>query len=240
MKKPAPRRAPVRRAPKGPGVASRVAGRLGAALAARPVPVFGTLAATVATGAVLANMLLMQPGPHPAPLFSTTPASEPTGSATGESEAPASLLVKDVQTALATRGFYSGPIDGYAGPSTSAAISDFERAEGLTVTGVASEKVLVRALLGPSATASVATTTATTRVPPPAPTHAIAANVDVKRIQQALADLGYGPLTVDGKAGGQTASAIRRFRLDHGLPVNGNIDDRLVATLAGIGGLSTN
>jgi peptidoglycan hydrolase-like protein with peptidoglycan-binding domain len=239
MKKPAPRRAPVRRAPKGPGVASRVAGRLGAALAARPVPVFGTLTAAVATGAVLANMLLMQPGPHPAPLFSATPASEPAGSATGESEAPASLLVKDVQTALATRGFYSGPIDGYAGPSTSAAVSDFERAEGLTVTGVASEKVLVRALLGPSASAAVTTTT-TARVPAPAPSHAIAANVDVKRIQQALADLGYGPLTVDGKAGGQTASAIRRFRLDHGLPVNGDIDDRLVATLAGIGGLSTN
>ncbi|MFM9860713.1 peptidoglycan-binding domain-containing protein [Pseudoxanthobacter sp. M-2] len=235
MKKPAPRRAPARKASKGPGVA----GRLGAALAARPVPVFGTLAATVATGAVLANMLLMQPGPHPAPLFSATPADAPAGAVTGQTEAPASLLVKDVQTALATRGFYSGPIDGYAGPSTAAAIRDFETAEGLAVTGVASEKVLVRALLGPSATASVTTTT-TTRVPPPAPSHSVAANVDVKRIQQALADLGYGPLTVDGKAGGQTASAIRRFRLDHGLPVNGDIDDRLVATLAGIGGLSTN
>ena len=236
MKKPAARRAPARKAPKGPGVASRVAGRLGAALAARPVPVFGTLTAAVATGAVLANMLLMQPGPHPAPLFSSSGTDAPARSAVGETEAPASLLVKDVQTALATRGFYSGPIDGYAGPSTAAAISDFERAEGLAVTGVASEKVLVRALLGPSASASVTTT----RVPPPAPTHSVAANVDVKRIQQALADLGYGPLTVDGKAGGQTASAIRRFRLDHGLPVNGDIDDRLVATLAGIGGLSTN
>ena len=239
MKKPAPRRAPVRRAPKGPGVAARVTGRLGAALAARPVPVFGTLAAAVATGAVLTNMLLMQPGPHPAPLFSTSSANEPVAAAAGGTDAPASLLVKDVQTALATRGFYSGPIDGYSGPSTAAAIRDFERAEGLDVTGVASEKVLVRALLGPSATAAVTTTT-TARVPPPAPTHAVAANVDVKRIQQALADLGYGPLTVDGKAGGQTASAIRRFRLDHGLPVNGDIDDRLVATLAGIGGLSSN
>ena len=235
MKKPAPRRAPARRAPKGPGVA----GRLGAALAARPVPGVGTRAATVATVAVLANMLLMQPGPHPAPLFSATPADVPAEGVTGASEAPASLLVKDVQTALAARGLYNGPIDGYAGPTTAAAVRDFERAEGLAITGVASEKVLVRALLGPSATASVTTTT-TTRVPPPAPTHSVAANVDVKRIQQALADLGYGPLTVDGKAGGQTASAIRRFRLDHGLPVNGDIDDRLVATLAGIGGLSTN
>lgn len=239
MKKPAPRRrTPVRRAPKGLGVATRV----GAALAARPVPVFGTLAATVATGAVLANMLLLQPGPHPAPLFSATPrpdapaeAAAPAGTA-----APASLLVKDVQAALSASGYYSGPIDGYAGPSTAAAIRDFERAEGLPVTGVATEGVLVRALLGPSATAS-ATPTTTTRVPAPAPAHGtVAANVDVKRIQKALADLGYGPLVVDGKAGGQTASAIRRFRLDHGLPVNGDIDDRLVATLAGIGGLSTN
>lgn len=239
MKKPAPRRrAPARRAPKGPGAVAR----FGAALAARPVPVFGTLTAVVATSAVLANMLLLQPGPHPAPLFSTTPRPdapvEPAG--TTEAGAPASLLVKDVQSALAAAGYYAGPIDGYAGPSTAAAIRDFERAEGLPVTGVATEGVLVRALLGPSATAA-ATSTTTTRVPAPAPAHGtVAANVDVKRIQKALADLGYGPLVVDGKAGGQTASAIRRFRLDHGLPVNGDIDDRLVATLAGIGGLSTN
>lgn len=233
------RRAPRRPAPKGPGIASR----FGAAIAARPMPVFGTLTAVAATGAVLANMLLLQPGPHPAPLFTGTPAGtagEPVAAAGGG--APASLLVKDVQSALATRGFYSGPIDGYAGPSTEAAIRDFERAEGLQPTGVASEKILVRALLGPSASASASSSvpTTSTRVPPPAPVHGVAEGVDVKRIQQALADLGYGPLTVDGKAGGQTASAIRRFRLDHGLPVTGDIDDRLVATLAGIGGLTMN
>lgn len=237
MKRAAPsRRAAPRRPPPKPGLAGRLLG----AVAKRPLPVLGTLFALGATGAIVANMTLLQPRPHPAPLFSgataETAMSQPADDAGG---APASLLVKDVQTALAARGLYAGPIDGYAGPSTAAAIRDFEAAEGLEPTGVASEKVLVRALLGPSASASVSTTTTTTRVPPAAPVH-VAAGVDVKRIQQALADLGYGPLTVDGKAGGQTASAIRRFRLDHGLPVNGDIDDRLVATLAGIGGLSTN
>jgi peptidoglycan hydrolase-like protein with peptidoglycan-binding domain len=230
------RRAAPRRPPPKPGLAGKLLG----AVAKRPLPVLGTLTALAATGAIVANMMLLQPRPHPAPLFSGATAesamSQPADD--GGGGAPASLLVKDVQTALAARGLYSGPIDGYAGPSTAAAIRDFETAEGLEPTGVASEKVLVRALLGPSASAAVTTTT-TTRVPPPAPAH-VAAGVDVKRIQQALADLGYGPLVIDGKAGGQTASAIRRFRLDHGLPVNGDIDDRLVATLAGIGGLSQN
>jgi peptidoglycan hydrolase-like protein with peptidoglycan-binding domain len=231
------RRAAPRRPPPKPGLVAKIGG----AMAKRPLPVLGTLFALGATGAIVANMMLLQPRPHPAPLFSGATAesamSQPSDD--GGGGAPASLLVKDVQTALAARGLYAGPIDGYAGPSTAAAIRDFETAEGLEPTGVASEKVLVRALLGPSATAAVSTTTTTTRVPPPSPAH-VAAGVDVKRIQQALADLGYGPLTVDGKAGGQTASAIRRFRLDHGLPVNGDIDDRLVATLAGIGGLSSN
>jgi peptidoglycan hydrolase-like protein with peptidoglycan-binding domain len=234
MKRAAPsRRAAPRRPPPKPGLVAK----LGGVVAKRPLPVFGTLTALAATGAIVANMMLLQPRPHPAPLFSgataETAMTQPVDRTGG---APASLLVKDVQAALAARGLYAGPIDGYAGPSTAAAIRDFEAAEGLEPTGIASEKVLVRALLGSSATASVATTT---RVPPPPPSH-VAAGVDVKRIQQALADLGYGPLVIDGKAGGQTASAIRRFRLDHGLPVNGDIDDRLVATLAGIGGLSAN
>lgn len=42
---------------------------------------------------------------------------------------------KNAQEALQAKGYNPGPIDGIHGPRTSAAIRDFQKAEGLTVTG---------------------------------------------------------------------------------------------------------
>lgn len=60
----------------------------------------------------------------------------------------------------------------------------------------------------------------------------------VLAIQQALADAAYGPVTVDGIAGQQTADAIRRFQLDQGLAVTGRIDDRLISRLISVGAMA--
>jgi len=60
----------------------------------------------------------------------------------------------------------------------------------------------------------------------------------VLAIQQALADAAYGPLTVDGVAGKQTADAIRRFQLDQGLAVTGTIDDLLISRLISVGAMA--
>ena len=40
-------------------------------------------------------------------------------------------LLRDVQTALAERGFDPGPVDGALGPATRAAVALFREAEGL-------------------------------------------------------------------------------------------------------------
>ena len=42
---------------------------------------------------------------------------------------------KNAQQALQAKGYNPGPIDGIHGPRTSAALRDFQKAEGLTVTG---------------------------------------------------------------------------------------------------------
>ena len=127
-------------------------------------------------------------------------------------------------------------------------------ANGLMPTGSVDEVLLARLLTAPRSTAApakapAAAPVATTAVPTvkvaaakPLATKPVAAADDpgspeVRRVQKALADLGYGPLTVDGRLGGQTANAVRRFRLDHGLPLSGDIDDRLVEVLVRIGGL---
>jgi len=238
------RAAPARRTP---GVVGRGLRRL----AARPVTTLAVVAVAAAIGLVSVNALVLQSGPHPAPLFARrAPAPQPAGDG---------ALVRDVQQALAELGFYAGAIDGVDGPGTTAAVQAFEVANGLMPTGSVDEVLLARLLTAPRSTAApakapAATQVATTAVPTvkvaaakpaaakPLATKPVAAADDpgspeVRRVQKALADLGYGPLTVDGRLGGQTANAVRRFRLDHGLPLSGDIDDRLVEVLVRIGGL---
>lgn len=59
---------------------------------------------------------------------------------------------------------------------------------------------------------------------PPAPVGSNALSGDrarIARLQAALSEMGYGPISVDGFAGEQTANAIRRFELDRGLAITG-------------------
>ena len=63
----------------------------------------------------------IQPAPPPAPVAAKPPIA-PT-------------LVADLQKALSERGLYSGKIDGISGTRTRAAISAYEKSQGLPVTG---------------------------------------------------------------------------------------------------------
>lgn len=243
------RRTPTRRAraKERPGIVTRGA----LALARRPVSSLATVGGTAMVAMISVNALMLQSGPHPAPLFAghSTPAVEtssaaPGGAATGDVAGDA--LVRDVQAALADLGYYDGPVDGLDGNATAAAISDFEAANGIPPTGTVSEALLARALTAaprgaaatPVKTTPVKTASVQAGAVVPKPHSPAAGGSDeVRRVQKALADLGYGPITIDGLAGGQTSSAVRRFRLDHGLPVSGDIDAALVETLVRIGGL---
>jgi peptidoglycan hydrolase-like protein with peptidoglycan-binding domain len=60
------------------------------------------------------------------------------------------------------------------------------------------------------------------------------------RVQDALNQAGYGPLTTDGIPNEETASAIRRFELDNGLPITGKPGDRVAARLVSIGAMQAN
>ncbi|SCZ23964.1 peptidoglycan-binding domain-containing protein [Afifella marina] len=59
-------------------------------------------------------------------------------------------------------------------------------------------------------------------------------------VQQALADTAYGPVTADGLKGHETTEALRRFQLDQGLQVNGEIDRETLDRLAAIGAMPDN
>jgi hypothetical protein len=56
-------------------------------------------------------------------------------------------------------------------------------------------------------------------------------------VQKALNLIGYGPVPEDGVAGEATTGAIRRFELDHGMPITGAAGDALVDRLVAIGAM---
>src|ERR1051326_3042119 len=113
------------------------------ALASRPRDAIGICLAIAGVAAVSINALYLQPGPHPAPIFAIksrtnaaaavrVPRPRPGDLAKAESGArPQSAIIADIQRELERRGFYEGPIDGFHGPRTDAAIRDFEQTIGL-------------------------------------------------------------------------------------------------------------
>lgn len=148
----------------------------------------------VAVG-IVANALVRQSGPHPAPLFAAAviqPAPPPAAARTPDVQQTASItprqnevaapapgsvaaatprtradIIADVQRELQRRRLYDGTIDGRSGPKTEAAIRRYETEARLAVTGEASEALLARLRRGAPAPATAAATA--TRPAPPAP-----------------------------------------------------------------------
>ncbi len=185
-------------------------------------------------GAVIAfNALFMQQARHPAPFYATRVA---VGGA-GQPARPANAAIRSVQTALKGLRYYSGSVDGVAGAETEVAITQFERAARLPVTGRVDEALLARlnhALT--RQTRSQPRIAAESAGPTKEKAHALDPMVAV--IQEALSDAAYGPLTGDGIMGRRTIDAIRRFQLDQGMKVTGAIDDSLITRLIDVGAMN--
>lgn len=166
------------------------------------------------------------------------------------------VLVTAVQRELARLGIYTGAIDGLSGPRTAAAVSAWQTAAGIKVTGEPSAELLV-ALRKPVAATPPAPVPVPAVVKEAASTDQVAAAVaraeelereqaaikqgkELRQVQEALNQIGYGPMAVDGQPSQLTGDAIRRFQLDNGLPVTGELNDKVVARLVGIGAMKSN
>jgi peptidoglycan hydrolase-like protein with peptidoglycan-binding domain len=110
---------------------------------------------TAAVVAIVVNVLFMQLGSHPAPLWMPAKVEKATQSAAKPAQfeplprvdtVPAPVtpkllvphalrtpkeIITDIQRELARRGYYDGRVDGLYGPRTDGAIRDFEQATGL-------------------------------------------------------------------------------------------------------------
>jgi len=178
----------------------------------------------VVGGAIAANALFLQPRPHPAPLVVTRGEAEPAVQRSDD-------LVLAVQSALSRVGYYSGSLDGVAGPQTRAAILAFEAAVGRAQTGEASLDLLAAVK---AAKASDATSLAELAA---GPQEEAKPDDRVAAVQRALAISAYGPLREDGILGPDTREAIIRFERDRGLPPTGEVSDRLIMELRAAGAL---
>jgi peptidoglycan hydrolase-like protein with peptidoglycan-binding domain len=162
----------------------------------------------------------------------TAQAPQPNGAAPAAlPAAPTSLdssMVRRLQRELTRLGFFHGPLTGFYGALTTAAVQHFQASVGLTADGVFGAKTSGALAKRLRALAAPARTLGSTPLPPPA--------AWVERLQVDLGHLGLfrGPDT--GVYGPLTTAAVKRFQQEAGIAVDGRwgpqSQQALVAQLA--------
>lgn len=124
--------------------------------------------------------------------------------------------VKTLQEKLNAKGFDSGNVDGIFGVKTYAAVTAFQKANGLGVDGIVG-KLTWGKLYGVSPAMPVETTTVVGR-----PMVSYGSRGDaVRKLQELLNALGYDCGSVDGIFGSKTYAAVLAFQKANGLGADG-------------------
>jgi peptidoglycan hydrolase-like protein with peptidoglycan-binding domain len=235
--------APARKLARGETTVTRM---LVGRLMRSPLQSLGTLAAIAVGGAVLFNLLLMQPERHRAPMFAGNPlvhaAPQPSqaplpparpGNLERETEATRRVeLLRELQTELARRGFFTGDPDPTATARTTQAIRDFQAAASLAVNGQASEGLLAEVMTSKIRARDQILTMLRQTAGPLERAETVAAT------QRALNRLNYGPLKDDGNFGPGTRAALDRFEKDRRLPARGDSPARVLRELSQASGIA--
>ena len=226
-----------------------------------PEPLFATRPAAAPQAAPSAQVPRAAPAertvanvPVPQTREAASAAAQPPAAAPTPADAN-KVLITAVQRELARLGIYTGAIDGLFGPRTKAAIATWQTAAGVDATGEPTPELLA-ALRKPVAAARPSAAPIPAVVRQAASADQVAAAVaraeelereqkaatlgrKMREVQVALNQIGYGPLSVDGQPSRPTGDAIRRFQLDNGLPVTGELNEKVVQRLVGIGAMKS-
>jgi peptidoglycan hydrolase-like protein with peptidoglycan-binding domain len=124
--------------------------------------------------------------------------------------------VRRIQLRLRQLGFFSGPVTGYYGPLTAAAVRRFQSAAGLTADGVWGAAT-ARALTSRGRTVSALAQPLT----PPVVGTLPGDPSRVKQLQRELARLGFFHGPVSGFYGPLTTAAVKQFQASAGVTVDG-------------------
>jgi hypothetical protein len=202
-----------------------------------PKDLFAGALAVAAIGAIVANALFLQSGPHPSPMFGSVvvlPAPAPAPSSVSPLPRP--------RPAEATKA-EAAPAEPRAVESKSA---DIKTADTKPVEPKASETKAADPLTN-LVKATSAAPVATSSIPrPPAPIPFPSHNDNlapggsrrVAAVQRALTEYGYGQLKPTGTIGSDTQAAIARFERERKIPATGQMSDRMVHELAAMIGHS--
>jgi peptidoglycan hydrolase-like protein with peptidoglycan-binding domain len=216
--------------------------------------------------AIVVNVVFLQSGSHPAPMFRGAAAQvkpavladggqaaaprprriEPVAlpaqvkSAALPAPRPPGDVINDIQRELARRGYYDGVVDGLYGPKTDAAIRDFEQAAAFKPSTEPNEALLQSIQRAPAKLVRATTAVMPGARPPQAPSEVAGersgASKRVVALQRALAEYGYGQIKPSGIIDAETQAAIEKFERERRLPITGQASDRLVRELAAMTG----
>lgn len=196
------------------------------------------------------------PPVQPAPLAPPVQTTASTSAAPLAPSGPSPQVIERIQRDLHERGFYNGSVDGIAGPATSEAVRAFEQRLGVTPNGEANEHVLQllhtargRNIRMPVAVAAKPAAVTQPQPQPvvqraamqpmpspvssPVPPEPLTASEEgkIQKIQRGLNRAGYGMVRTDGRMDEGTVAAIKRFEIEHGMPVTGRVSDRILGAL---------
>jgi peptidoglycan hydrolase-like protein with peptidoglycan-binding domain len=173
--------------------------------------------------------------------FSTAPVPEPVA------RFKVASPIEEAQRELSRRGIYNDTIDGKPGSKTEKAVKEYQRSIGMKPTGEINDELLYA--LRPSAdkkvVASLPKSSAIGELVDTLPSKKLdtmptaSGAPSVKRIyyvEKSLADMAYGPITVDGVFGEDTRQAIMKFEQARNLRPRGEITDRLLKEIAAVTG----
>ena len=212
----------------------------------KPLSMLLTVSAGILGSMIIYNALFHQPG------RSVVAQSLPGGATThidvpGPGDAATTVMLKydplieDAQRELLALGLFKGMVDGVNGQRTKQAILQYQQMNGLPPTGEATEDVINHikftrkvqaAAQFTGSLAPIVAAQAKALVPDiPGPVFATAPDQRIKKVQVALAGLGYDINKMDGKANEETRAAILKYEMDNGLDMVGAINDGLLAAL---------
>jgi Putative peptidoglycan binding domain len=194
-----------------------------------PKDMVAGLLAFTAAGAIIANALFLQHGPHPAPMFGSVVHIPPVGSS------GISLLLPRPRPHEADASS-TEPRLAETKPSE-LRLSDIRAAEPKSGDPRSVDPLgnLVKATTIAPPSSSVVATAPSANVPrPPAPVPPVPVTGSrrVAAVQRVLTEYGYGQLRATGTIGADTQAAIQKFERERKLPVTGQVSDRLVRELA--------
>jgi peptidoglycan hydrolase-like protein with peptidoglycan-binding domain len=141
--------------------------------------------------------------------------------------------VTELQKLLASRGFYTGAIDGIMGAQTKAAVTAAQKSYGLNPDGIAGSQTMAALKKGTS-TVSVKPTPTPATTPIAAPSKAVVTTTSsdgVANLQNLLKDRGFYDGPISGILGPRTRTAIITAQKAYGLNPDGIAGAQTIAAL---------